>query len=92
MRCWVGKPGDSRRFTVYTAKWCGACKTQVPMIQDLARRNGFEVELVDVDDLGVQKRVQHVRFVPYIEYLGLEIGYDEFLEVIRGRAEGEGSG
>ena len=83
MRCWVGKPGDSKKFTVYTAKWCGACKSQVPKIQTLAQMYGFEVELVDVDDPEAKSRVQHVRFVPDIEYLGLEISIDEFLQVIK---------
>ena len=84
MRCWVGKPGDSRKFTVYTAKWCGACKSQVPKIQTLAQMYGFEVELVDVDAPEAKSRV------PHIEYLGLEISFDEFLQVIKESVVGEG--
>ncbi len=91
MRCWVSKPGDTKKFTVYLAKWCGACKRQVPQIQTLAQMHGFDVELVDVDDPEAKKRVQHVRFVPHIEYLGLEISFNEFLQVL-GEKAGEGNG
>jgi thiol-disulfide isomerase/thioredoxin len=85
MKCRISKPGDEKKFIVYTAKWCGACKKQVPMIQTLAQMYGFEVELLDVDseDPEVQRRVQHVRFVPHIEYLGLEITFDEFVGIVK---------
>ena len=43
MRCRISKPGDSKKITVYTAKWCGACKNQVPRIQEIALIGGFAV-------------------------------------------------
>lgn len=81
----ITNPSDRRKVTVYTAKWCDVCKKQVPMIQTLAQMYGFTVELVDVDseDLDVQKRAQYIRFVPYIEYLGLEISFSELMDVIK---------
>ena len=90
MRCWVSKPGDSTKFTVYTAKWCDACTRQVPEIQSLAQKHGFEVELVDVDDPEAKKMVQHVRFVPHIEYLGLEISFNTFLQMLGETEEDNG--
>jgi thiol-disulfide isomerase/thioredoxin len=94
MKCRVSKPGDEKKFTVYTAKWCGACKKQVPMIQNLAQLYGFTVELIDVDseDPEVKKRVQHVRFVPHIEYLGLEISFNELMGIIKEFTGGSGGG
>ncbi len=91
MKCRVIKPGDTRRVTVYTAKWCGACKNQVPRIQELAQSSGFTVELIDVDskDPEVQRRFQHVRFVPHIEYLGLEISFNELVGIIKEMGGGE---
>jgi thiol-disulfide isomerase/thioredoxin len=85
MNSQISKPGDEKKFILYTAKWCGAYKKQVPMIQTLAQMYGFEVELVDVDgeDPEVQRRVQHVRFVPHIEYLGLEISFNEGMGIIK---------
>ena len=85
MKCLIRKPGDSKKVTVYTAKWCGACKKEVAMIQNLALLYRFTVELVDVDnkDPEVQKRVQHVRFVPHIEYLGEEISFDELVKTFK---------
>ena len=86
MKCRVSKLGDSKKVTVYTAKWCGACKSQVPRILELAQSGGFTVELIDVDseDSEVRKMVRHVRFVPHIEYLGLEISFNELVGIIRG--------
>lgn len=86
MKCRISKPGDSKKVTVYTAKWCGACKSQVPRIQELAQSGGFTVELIDVDseDPETKRRAEHVRFVPHIEYLGSEISFGEFLDIIRG--------
>ena len=51
------------------------------MIQVLAQLYGFAVELIDVDseDPEVQRRVQRVRFVPYIEYLGSGISFSELM-------------
>ena len=85
MKCRVNKPGDEKKFTVYTAESCGACKKQVPQILNLAQLYGFTVELIDVysEDPEVRKRAQHVRWVPHIEYLGLEITFNELLEVIK---------
>ena len=85
MKCRVIKPGDATRVTVYTAKWCDACRVQVPRIQELVGSGEFTVELIDVDseDPEVQRRVQHVRFVPHIEYLGLEISFNELAGLVR---------
>jgi len=86
MKRLVSRPGDSKKVTVYTAKWCGACNSQVPRILELAQSGVFTVELIDVDseDPEVRKMVQHVRFVPHIEYLGLEISFNELVGIIRG--------
>jgi len=92
MRCRISRPGDSKKVTVYTAKWCGACKDQVPRIQELAQSGGFVVELVDVDseDPEIRVRVQHVRFVPHIEYLGSEISFNELVRIIKEVGKGGG--
>ena len=92
MKCQITKPGDTKKVTVYFAEWCGACKSQVPRIQELARSGGFAVELVDVDsvDPEVQRRVQHVRFVPHIEYLGSEISFMKLAGIIRGMGGADG--
>ena len=92
MKCRVIKPGDTTRVTVYTAKWCGACRVQVPRIQELVGSGEFTVELIDIDseDPEVQRRVQHVRFVPHIEYLGLEISFNELVGIIKEIGEGDG--
>jgi thiol-disulfide isomerase/thioredoxin len=85
MKCRLNKPGDEKKFTVYTSESCGACKRDVPLILNLAQLYGFTVELVDVnsEDPVVRKRVQHVRWMPHIEYLGLEVTFDELVEVFR---------
>ena len=85
MKCRTSKLGDEKKIIVYTAKRCGPLKKQVPMIQTLAHMYGFEVELVDVDsqDPKVLTRVQHRRFVPHIEYLGLEISLNELMRIIK---------
>jgi thiol-disulfide isomerase/thioredoxin len=85
MKCVVVKPGDSRKVIVFTAKWCGACEEAVPRILELARLGGFAVELIDVDgeDPADRRRSRPVRYVPCIEYMGLEISFGELVGIIR---------
>ena len=70
---------DSEKITVFTAKWCGACKRRVPQILRKARAAGLEVKLIDVDDVDPKDRkmLRRVEFVPHIDYLGHEIDEDE---------------
>jgi hypothetical protein len=85
MKCVNMKPRDSKRISVYVAEWRGECRERVPRIEELVMSCGFTVKLIDVasKDLEDHKRVQHVRFVPHIEYLGLEISFEE-LGIFRG--------
>ena len=67
------------KITIFTAKWCGACKQRVPQILKKAQEAGFQVKLVDIDDAPPEEKklLKHVRFVPHIDYMGHEIDEDE---------------
>ena len=71
----------SREITVYTAKWCGACKKHIPQILKKAEVTGIRVKLIDWDDdLSDEERErlsERVEFVPYIDYMGREIDEEE---------------
>ncbi len=79
--CAIGKPeaSNSKKLTIFTAKWCGACKSRIPQILKKAQALGLKVKLVDIDnpDSEDKKMLKRVGFVPYIDYMGQEIDEDE---------------
>lgn len=83
MKCVIGNPArkNPKGITVYTAKWCGACKTRVPQIIKKAKAAGLEVKTIDWDEdlteIQREKLQRRVQFVPYIEYMGKEINEEE---------------
>ncbi len=79
--CEVGKPEqeDKREITIFTAKWCGACKKRVPTILKKAQVAGLKVNLIDIDEVDpkFRKMAGRVQFVPQIDYKDREIDEDE---------------
>jgi thiol-disulfide isomerase/thioredoxin len=75
--CGIGNQSKlkSGEITVFTAKWCGACKRRVPQILKKAQAAGLKVKLIDVDSVDPQDRklLRRVEFVPHIDYMGHEI-------------------
>ena len=81
MKCVTKNQGEinPNEITVFTAKWCGACKTRVPQILKKAQAAGLKVKLIDVDNVDPQDRkmLRRVKFVPHIDYMGHEIEEEE---------------
>ena len=81
MKCETKNQGEinPNEITVFTAKWCGACKTRVPQILKKAQAAGLKVKLIDVDNVDPQDRkmLRRVKFVPHIDYMGHEIEEEE---------------
>jgi thiol-disulfide isomerase/thioredoxin len=81
MKCVTKNQGEihPNEITVFTAKWCGACKRRVPQILKKAQAAGLKVKLIDVDNVDPQDRkmIRRVKFVPHIDYMGHEIEEEE---------------
>ena len=81
MKCVIGNQEDENpeEITVFTAKWCGACKRRIPQILKKAQAAGLKVKLIDVDDADLEDRkmLRRVKFVPHIDYMGHEIEEEE---------------
>ena len=81
MKCVTGNQSEENpgEITVFTAKWCGACKRRIPQILKKAQAAGLKVKLIDVDnaDLEDGKMLRRVKFVPHIDYMGREIEEEE---------------
>jgi glutaredoxin len=86
-KCVIGNQAEEnpREITVFTAKWCGACKRRVPQILKKAQTASLEVKLIDVDnaDPKYEKMLRRVHFVPHIDYMGNEINEDELDRICR---------
>jgi thiol-disulfide isomerase/thioredoxin len=81
MKCLTGSQSEENpgEITVFTAKWCGACKRRVPQILKKAQTAGLRVRLIDVDNAGLEdgKMLRRVKFVPHIDYMGREVEEEE---------------
>jgi len=54
-----------KQITVYSQKSCGACHELIPLINNLAKKKGIPVKIVDVDECG--KSCDYIKYVPYIK-------------------------
>lgn len=88
---------ESQIVTVFTAKWCGACKSRVPEIVKRATAAGFEVKLIDIDDVEnvepkERKILRRVEYVPHIDYMGHEVEEEELDRICKANKAKEGHG
>lgn len=52
------------KITLYSAEWCGPCKTMKPMLYDLEEKGLFELEILDADENSKVLAEMGVRKVP----------------------------
>ena len=64
---------------VYTARWCGACKAELPKIRAAASKLGYSVQQIDISKCPPREKAkcQRIAFVPHLELNGLEISVSE---------------
>ncbi len=59
----------------FSAKWCGPCKQMTPHIQSL-NSEGYNIQMIDVDDNGTLAESHNVRGVPTLVVNGNSlVGY-----------------
>ena len=91
--CRIGDKSKLRSedVTVFTAKWCGACKQRVPQIVKRAQAAGLKVNLIDIDDADSQYRrmLSRVAFVPHIDYMGREIEEENLTNYVKKTVEAD---
>lgn len=64
---------------VFTAKWCGACKAEMPKIRAAASKLGYSVQHVDISQCspGDKAKCEGISFVPHLELNGREISVSQ---------------
>ena len=64
---------------VWTARWCGACKVELPKIRAAASKLGYSVQQIDISECGPSDKVkcEGIEFVPHIELNGREISVSQ---------------
>ena len=64
---------------VFTAKWCGACKVELPKIRAAASKLGYSVQQIDISECAPRDKAkcQRIEFVPHIELNGREISVSQ---------------
>ena len=64
---------------VYTARWCGACKAELPKIRAAASKLGYSVQQIDIAKCSPSEKAKcnSITFVPHVELNGREISVSQ---------------
>ena len=70
---------------MYTARWCGACKAELPKIRAAASKLGYSVEQIDISKCSPSEKAKcnSITFVPHVELNGREISVQKLENMAR---------
>jgi thioredoxin 1 len=56
-----------RKLIAFKAAWCGPCKMLTPILEEL-KKEGYDIEMVDVDEQTERAEENNVRTVPTLDF------------------------
>ena len=64
---------------VFTARWCNACKAELPKIRAAASKLGYSVQQIDISQCSPSEKAkcEAINFVPHIELNGREVSVSQ---------------